>query len=112
MFLHSPGFIPIDPQRGILIVLYVLIPWVGVMAAGFAFGALLQLPAEKRRKLMAAIGLATVVLFVVLRATNIYGNPTDTPFPGGGPFVAQHSAAMSRLLFLTWKSIRRHCNFF
>ncbi len=59
MFLHSPGFIPIDPQRGILIVLYVLIPWVGVMAAGFAFGALLQLPAEKRRRLMAAIGLAS-----------------------------------------------------
>ncbi len=100
MFLHSPGFIPIDPQRGILIVLYVLVPWVGVMAAGFAFGALLQLPAQKRRRLIAAIGLAAIALFVVLRATNIYGNPTNTPFPGGGPFVAQHSAAMSLVAFL------------
>jgi uncharacterized membrane protein len=100
MFLHSPGFIPIDPQRGILIVLYVLIPWVGVMAAGFAFGALLQLPAEKRRRLMAATGLAAIALFTVLRATNIYGNPTDTPFPGAGPFVPQHSAVMSLVAFL------------
>ncbi len=100
MFLHSPGFIPIDPQRGILIVLYVLVPWVGVMAAGFAFGALLQLPAVKRRRLMAVIGLAAIVLFAVLRATNIYGNPTNTPFPGAGPFVPQHSAAMRLVAFL------------
>ncbi len=99
-FLHAPGFIPIVPQRGILIVLYVLIPWVGVMAAGFAFGALLQLPAERRRKLMLAIGSAAILIFVLLRATNLYGNPVNTPFPGGGPFVAQHSAAMSLVAFL------------
>jgi uncharacterized membrane protein len=100
MFLHSPGFIPIDPSRGLLIVLYVLVPWVGVMAAGFAFGALLELPSEKRRKLMVAIGLVAIALFVVLRAMNLYGNPADTPFLGAGPFVPQHSAAMSLVAFL------------
>jgi uncharacterized membrane protein len=99
-FTHAPGFIPILPQRGILIVLYVLIPWVGVMAAGFGFGVLLQFPAERRRKLMFAIGSVAVALFVVLRATNIYGNPTNTPFPGGGNFVPQHSAMMSLVAFL------------
>ena len=99
-FAHAPGFIPIIPQRGILLVLYVLVPWVGVMAVGFGFGALLQLPAEKRRRLMAVIGLAAIALFVVLRATNIYGNPRTTPFPGAGPFVPQHSLVMSLLAFL------------
>ena len=99
-FVHAPGFIPIIPERGILLVLYVLVPWVGVMAAGFGLGALLQLPAQKRRRFMAAVGLAAIALFVMLRATNIYGNPSGTPFPGAGPFVPQHSAAMSLVAFL------------
>jgi len=99
--LHAPGFIPIAPQRGILIVLYVLIPLVGVMAAGYAFGALLRLPEERRRRTMFMIGLSATTLFVVLRATNFYGNPTNTPFPGAGPFIAQHSAVMSVLAFLS-----------
>jgi uncharacterized membrane protein len=99
-FLHAPGFLPIDPKHGLLIVLYVLIPWVGVMAAGYALGAVLNLPAERRRKLLIAIGATATVLFVILRATNVYGNPTTTPFPGAGPFVPQHSPVMSLLAFL------------
>ena len=54
----------------VLFVLYTLIPWVGVMAAGYAFGAIVH-----RRRLVLAIGLGATALFIVLRALNGYGDP-------------------------------------
>ena len=97
--LHVPGLIPIAPQRGMFLSLYVLIPWVGVMAAGYCFGALLRLEPQRRRRAMWTIGTAATVLFVVLRATNFYGNPA-VGFPGSGKFVPQASMAMTVVAFL------------
>lgn len=60
-----------DWERGpILFVLYSLIPWIGVMAAGYAFGAIVNRP-----RLCLAIGLGATLLFIVLRAINGYGDP-------------------------------------
>lgn len=58
-----------------LIVLYSIIPWVGVMAAGYAFGAVLTLEPAQRNRLCLQIGLGAVVLFVVLRSIDVYGDP-------------------------------------
>jgi uncharacterized membrane protein len=54
---------------------YPLIPWVGVMAGGFAFGALYRMDSEKRRRILLRMGIASVVLFIALRALNVYGDP-------------------------------------
>jgi uncharacterized membrane protein len=54
---------------------YPLIPWVGVMAAGYAFGTLVQRPSDERRRLFLRLGLAVTAAFVALRWTNIYGDP-------------------------------------
>ena len=70
ILLHSPGRIPIGSFQ--FSVRYVLIPWVGVMAAGFAFGSLLS--RTDRRRLVLTLGLTATVLFFVLRAINFYGN--------------------------------------
>jgi uncharacterized membrane protein len=40
-----------------LIVLYTIVPWIGVMAAGYAFGRILTLEPERRNRLCLAIGL-------------------------------------------------------
>ena len=53
---------------------YPLVPWIGVMAAGYAFGRLLELDRERRDRLLIAIGLGLIALFLVLRLTNIYGD--------------------------------------
>lgn len=58
----------------VVVVAYPLIPWVGVMAAGYAFGTLYQLDAQRRRRLLLIIGGTVTVLFVLLRAINIYGD--------------------------------------
>jgi uncharacterized membrane protein len=56
-------------------VLFPLVPWVGVMAAGYVFGSVYLLEKDRRRKLIAQIGLGLTVAFILLRLTNLYGNP-------------------------------------
>jgi uncharacterized membrane protein len=56
-------------------VAYPLVPWVGVMAAGYAFGTLVQRPPDERRRLFLRLGLAVTAAFVALRWSNIYGDP-------------------------------------
>ncbi|NUO79445.1 DUF1624 domain-containing protein [candidate division KSB1 bacterium] len=58
-----------------LIVLYSIIPWLGVMAAGYAFGKILTLDATQRKRMCLAIGLGAMALFFVLRGFNLYGDP-------------------------------------
>jgi uncharacterized membrane protein len=72
--LHVPGFVPLAGGVSILEG-YPLIPWVGVMAAGYAFGPLLLLPTGRRRAVLLAWGVALTVGFVVLRGMNVYGDP-------------------------------------
>lgn len=73
--LYFGGGIQFGSDGPTLAILYSLIPWVGVMAAGYAFGALYKLPPEKRRRLIFQIGGAAVLLFLVLRFTDVYGDP-------------------------------------
>ena len=72
--LHVRGgaLLPFHVQK---FVLFPLIPWVGVMAAGYVFGSVYLLEKDRRRKLIAQIGLGLTVAFVLLRLTNLYGNP-------------------------------------
>ncbi|MFP5286263.1 MAG: DUF1624 domain-containing protein, partial [Thermoanaerobaculia bacterium] len=60
-------------------ILYSILPWIGVMAAGYAFGAVMAADPERRRRLCLAIGLSAIALFLVLRGFKLYGDPR----PGG-----------------------------
>ena len=58
-----------------LAVLYSIVPWIGVMAAGFAFGRVMRLDADRRRRICLTLGTAAIAGFLVLRGFNIYGDP-------------------------------------
>src|SRR5882724_4005391 len=75
LILHQPfNVFPIfDFPSPVVLVLYPLVPWVGVMALGYAFGSLYQMDGMRRRRLLLIIGGNATTLFVVLRALNIYG---------------------------------------
>lgn len=84
LILHQQGVVPIPGSAGGIFVAYPLVPWIGVMAAGYAFGTLYQMEREQRRKWLYALGAASTLLFIVIRLSNIYGDPSswagqDTP---------------------------------
>jgi uncharacterized membrane protein len=82
--LHSPGHVEgIDDLTfgtG-----YCLIPWAGVMAAGYGFGTLLQLPRAARRRRVLELGALITLGFIVLRAFNHYGDPRPWEVQPRGP---------------------------
>jgi uncharacterized membrane protein len=55
---------------------YPLVPWLGVMALGFCFGRVMVQPEALRRRLCFRIGLGALGLFVLLRLSGLYGEPT------------------------------------
>ena len=55
---------------------YPVLPWIGVMAAGYCLGPVFSWEAACRERFLLRLGLGLTVAFMVLRATNIYGNPT------------------------------------
>ena len=69
------GPIQFGPDGPNLIVLYSIIPWIGVMAAGYAFGKIAIMEPARRRRLCLAIGLSAIGLFLILRGFNLYGDP-------------------------------------
>ena len=69
------GPVQFAPNGPSLIVLYSIIPWIGVMAAGYAFGKILSLDSPRRTRLCLMIGLGAIALFLVLRGFNLYGDP-------------------------------------
>lgn len=56
-------------------VLFQIVPWVGVMAAGYALGRLYDLESSRRNRMLVQLGMALTLAFILLRATNLYGNP-------------------------------------
>jgi uncharacterized membrane protein len=75
MLLHQPGLFPIGPRfpSPLLFVLYPLIPWIGVMAVGYAFGALYSKDAKLRKRWLLLIGGIATWLFIFIRAVDRYG---------------------------------------
>lgn len=88
-----------------LVVLYSLLPWVGVMAAGYAFGRVMRWPDASRRRACLAGGAGAVALFLLLRAFNLYGDPR----PWGPPTTT--TALPAVLSFLNTTKYPASCLF-
>ena len=74
-FMYFGGSVNLRASGPRIAILYTLLPWIGVMAAGYAFGRVLMMPAERRDRICLRIGIAATALFVVLRTFNLYGDP-------------------------------------
>jgi uncharacterized membrane protein len=82
LFSFFPGIFPASWQTGIgyfweciypadlksipgISILYVLVPWIGVMAAGYGFGTILLLQSKKRDKICLWLGIAATTAFII-----------------------------------------------
>jgi uncharacterized membrane protein len=89
--MHGPGLVINRPSH-VLFASYPLIPWVGVTAAGFGLGRIYEWAPDRRRAFLLRAGVLMSVAFVVLRALNVYGDPSR--------WRVQHSSVATMLSFL------------
>jgi uncharacterized membrane protein len=106
---------------------YPLIPWLGIMLTGFACGEFFDLSSEKRKKIFLRLGLAALSIFVIIRFTNIYGDPSRwsmqksplftflsfinlTKYPPSLLFILLFLGLAFLALFITEKLNNRFCN--
>jgi uncharacterized membrane protein len=77
-----------------LIIIYPFVAWTGVMMLGYCAGIFYTATysAKQRQKIIFRTGIALIVLFVVLRFLNIYGDPV--------PWTTQKNSFYTFLSFL------------
>ncbi len=74
--LHHEGFYPYANGH-VLFIHYPFVPWLGLLLLGYCTGTVFVptvLPAQ-RRKTLTGIGLSLLLIFVLLRFSNLYGDP-------------------------------------
>jgi uncharacterized membrane protein len=96
LFISGHGFgdfWPYAHNRGFLLA-YALLPWAGVMMIGYVFGSMYTktYDAVKRRKTLLYSGLSLLVLFLVLRSIDQYGDPSH--------WAAQKTPVLTVISFL------------
>jgi uncharacterized membrane protein len=62
-------------------VLYSIVPWIGVMAAGYAFGTILLKNPADRDRLCRRIGLSAVAIFLILAGGSVLAQPAADDAP-------------------------------
>ena len=90
LFLR-PGLLPVT--EGVeVIVGYPLLPWFGVVAAGYGFGEIFQHEPQWRRPVLWITGASLTALFVALRLWGVYGDPR--------PWTSQATPLLTALSFV------------
>lgn len=77
VFFTAKGTVIPLGQSHFIFDLYAIIPWTGVMLLGYVFGSLYESNIDPvvRRKLLRVTGLSLLLVFIVFRGGNIYGDP-------------------------------------
>lgn len=88
--LHQQGVVTIGATP--IVIGYPVLPWIAVMAAGFCFGPVLLMESGRRQRVLLLTGGSMAIGFVLLRAANVYGDPS--------PWSEQQSPVFTLLSFL------------
>lgn len=85
MPFFAPAAFPFSNR--IFIMGYPPIPWLGIMMTGFASGRFFELPEVERKKIFIKIGLIAILVFIVVRSINIYGDSVPWSSQKNGVFT-------------------------
>lgn len=91
MPFFGPAAFPFDGGR-MFIMGYPPIPWLGILLTGFAAGKFFERTSAERKVLFLKLGLASLVLFVLIRGLNFYGDPA--------PWSSQKNVLFTFLSFM------------
>lgn len=92
-FTHQSNFIELSPGVSAFVP-YPFLPWLGIMLLGYCLGEWYtkSFDADTRKKLLMRTGICAILLFIALRALNIYGDPA--------PWSEQKNAVYTFLSFI------------
>lgn len=92
-FIHQSNFIELTPGISALVP-YPVLPWFGILLLGYCLGEWYtkKFDDKRRRQLLVRTGLSAILLFVVLRSFNLYGDPS--------PWSEQKNTLYTLLSFL------------
>ena len=75
MLLHQGGFVPLYGADGPVVrVHYPVLPWIGVIAVGYAFAGLWTMEAARRQRILRQLSAVMIVMFIALRLSHLYGD--------------------------------------
>jgi len=77
-FIYPAG---LEPIEGVSI-LYVLVPWIGVMAAGYGFGLILTMEPHRRDKICRTLGLGMTLVFLIIGSVLVINRGAGPDEPG------------------------------
>jgi uncharacterized membrane protein len=96
--LHAPWSAQL-PWDGQFVVLFPLIPWIGVAALGYGAGPLFEKHTAERRRTLLIAACFMLMTFSILRLTNAYGNPSRPSIAGAmGDFQVPDGAGLGYAL--------------
>lgn len=85
-WLASPSVFQVTPDF-MLFVAYPVLPWFGILLAGYACGELFSRSKEERSKLFLKISVCLLILFVAFRLINLWGDPSKFAIQKEWPFT-------------------------
>ena len=65
-FLYLGGAVELGANGPPILILYVIVPWIGVMAAGYWFGTVMLRPPGERQRFCRRLGWALTIAFVII----------------------------------------------
>jgi len=99
--LHIPGTLKVSGTP-IASVVYPLVPWIGVMALGYAIGSFFVGPRPARSRGLLLIGALLTLSFLLLRLAHLYGDPAG--------WDSHPSVTATIIAFSTPRNTRRPCS--
>ena len=75
--VHQPGGLKTEENHRWFIAGYPMLAWLGIMILGYCLGSLYadKVNQTKRFKYLIGIGISALLLFILLRTFNLYGDP-------------------------------------
>jgi uncharacterized membrane protein len=99
-FLYAGGEVQLGATGPTFSILYTIVPWIGVMALGYAFGAIVVRPAEERHRACLRIGLVATAAFLLLGGALIAFSPQGEGPPALFQLLNQRKYPASQLFLL------------
>lgn len=93
-YIHQFNFLTINDGKAVLAIAYPFLPWLGIIILGYCFGYFYKngFDPKLRKAWLLRFGFSAIILFIILRFSNIYGDLT--------PWTKQDSIGYTILSFL------------